>query len=315
MSVDTAGLMRGTTGPGAKIRWHANRFFLGRLRLAELLRARLTVFDAFGAPGDTLLSATVCRNVKRCFPNLLLNLITPNPELVARDPNIDETNAPESRLCVWSWYLDHITRKDPGSNVHEPIARALRIPDYEYRARVYLDDAERKEAAALLERNGLPVLAFNMLSKEPVKNWPPERWLEVIESLRGRFHLVHLGDGREPIIPGVQRFAGTLEMRQSMAVLSAADLHVGPDSFLMHAANGLGVPSVIIHGASRPPESLGYRGNINLAVKIPCGPCWIHESRGERCAHGLECLRKITAGEVRDAILRLARERNIIPAA
>lgn len=315
MSADIASLQRKTTGLVAKVRWHVNNILIENLWLPNLLRARLTIFDAFGAPGDTLLAAIVCHHVKQSYPHLRLNLLTPNPELVSRDPDIGEINRPESYLCLWHWYLDHIIHKDARSNVLEPAFKKLRIRNPEYRARVFLGEEELKAGAALIEKTGLPVLAFNTLSKEPVKNWPLESWLELVEKLRGRFELVHLGDDREPVVPGVQRFAGRLDMRQSMAVLAAARLHAGPDSFLMHAANGLGVPSVIIFGGSRTPDNLGYSENTNLLVKMPCGPCWIHESRGEHCEHGLECLHKITVAEVHDAILKLARARNIIPAA
>jgi ADP-heptose:LPS heptosyltransferase len=88
-------------------------------------------------------------------------------------------------------------------------------------------------------------------------------------------------------------------------VLAVARLHVGPDSFLMHAANGLGVPSVVIFGGSRTPENLGYRENTNLFVKLPCGPCWIHESQGGRCEHNMECMALITPEAVFAAVENL----------
>lgn len=312
MAADLKHLQRKTTGFGAKVRWHANNLLLRNLWLLDLLRARLTVFDAFGAPGDTLLAAIVCRNVKQSYPNLRLNLLTPNPELVRLDPCLDEINGRESYACIWSWYLDHVVQKNLRCNILEPVFKRLCFRGWEYRARVYLDDAELKAGASLIGKTALPVLAFNTLSKEPVKNWPLESWLALVEKLRGRFELVHVGDAREPEIPGVKRFAGRLDPRQSMALLAAARLHAGPDSFLMHAANGLGVPSVIIFGGSRTPDSLGYPDNINLFVEMPCGPCWIHENRGEHCAHGIECLKKISVDEVHQAILRLARNHHVL---
>lgn len=308
MSADLASLQRQTTGTAAAVRWHVNRFLTRNLRLLDLCGARLTVFDAFGAPGDTLLAAIVCRHVKQHYPRLRLNLLTPNPELVAHDPHIDEINQPESYVCFWQWYLDHVIHKESSVNILEPAFRHLCIPKPEYRARVFLTDEEKEAGRRILGGAGeLPLLAFNTLSKEPVKNWPLESWLSLLEKLRGQFELIHLGDGREPVVPGARRFAGKLGMRESMAVLAHAALHVGPDSFLMHAANGLDVRSVIIFGGSRPAESLGYPANINLFVKMPCGPCWIHESRGEHCVHNLECMARISAGEVYDAILSLAR--------
>lgn len=314
MSMDVQGLLWKGGGLRAAFRWHAGRALAARPWLLNLLRARLTIFDAFGAPGDTLLSATVCRNVKQSYPRIRLNLITPNPDLVEHDPNLDGINRPESYVCVWQSYLELIEHKDGRTNILQPVFRHLGMPGYDYHARVFLTDGEIAAAGKLLPGPGLPVFAFNTLSKEVVKNWPLDSWLAAIEKLRAHFTLVHLGDAREPEIPGVLRFAGRLKMRESMAMLAHARLYAGPDSFLMHAANGLGIPSVVIFGGSRTPENLGYKDNVNLFAKMPCGPCWIHESRGEKCAHGLECMQKISVADVCDAILRLARERHVLPA-
>jgi ADP-heptose:LPS heptosyltransferase len=91
-----------------------------------------------------------------------------------------------------------------------------------------------------------------------------------------------------------------------MAVLSHARAHVGPDSFLMHAANGLCVPAAIIFGGSRTPDNTGYSGNRNLYVPMTCGPCYIHQSRGQTCGYGVECMDRITVEQVYEAVLELA---------
>jgi ADP-heptose:LPS heptosyltransferase len=94
-----------------------------------------------------------------------------------------------------------------------------------------------------------------------------------------------------------------------MAVLAHMKAHVGPDSFLMHAANGLGIPSAIIFGGSRTAANAGYSSNIDFYVPMPCGPCYIHETRGERCAHGIECMNRVAVDEVYTAVLQLMEKR------
>ena len=304
MAVDLSNLLRRSGNLEAAVRWHVNNYLTSHPWLLNVLGAKLTVFDVFGGLGDTLLTAVVCRHLKLKYPRIRLNLLTVNPELVQCDPNVDEINQAESYACLWVWYLDHIQLKGGKSHVLAPTFQRLRIQVDDYRARVYLSEKEIEEGRLLLGPGTGPLLAFNTLSKEPVKNWPLELWLELTEKLSVHFQLVHLGNEEEPFIPSARRFAGWLSLRQSMAVLKQAQFYIGPDSFLMHAANGLNVPSVIIFGGSRSPENLGYRGNANLFVKMPCGPCWIHESRGERCAHKLECLWKISVSEVYSAIMQ-----------
>jgi ADP-heptose:LPS heptosyltransferase len=305
---DITPLRREDKGRAGAVRWKINHWLARRPWLLHLLGARMTVFDAFGAPGDTLLTGIVCRHLRQRFPRIRINCLTTNPELLRLDPNIDTLNEPETYLCLWHSYLDLIERKDRKQNVLRPTLDLLAIRNYEYRGQVFLSEEERTKAKRCLGESEKPILAFNTKSKEPVKNWPFRSWIALLDRLRQHFALVHLGDEKEPEVTGVRRFAGSLTMRESMAVLSYARLFVGPDSFLMHAANGLDVPSVIIFGGSRPPEAVGYSGNVNLFVEMPCGPCWIHENRGEKCNFDLNCLERISVDKVHEAIMRLSLE-------
>jgi ADP-heptose:LPS heptosyltransferase len=289
----------------AAIRWHLNEWLTRWPRLLNLLGARLTIFDAFGAPGDTLLTAIVCRHLKQRFPRIRLNCLTPNPELLLRDPHLDSINEPESYLCVWQWYPGLIERKDASENVLAATFRHLGFRAYEYRARVHLSEEELTRARQRLDPTVKPVLTFNTRSKEPVKNWPLASWSALLDRLRHDFDLVQLGDATEPEIAGVRRFAGQASLRESMALLACARLHVGPDSFLMHAANGLDVPAVILFGGSRTPANCGYLENLNLYVPMPCGPCWIHAKRGEVCAYDIECMKRISVEAVEQAARQL----------
>ena len=268
MPIDLTNLLRRNAGLQAAVRWQINNYLTRHPALLNLFQAKLTVFDVFGGLGDTLLTAIVCRHLKSNYPRVRLNILTPNPELIQHDPNVDEINQPESYVCLWVWYLDHIERKLGESHVLNPTFERLRIRFDNYRARVYLSEQEIEEGQALVGPSTRPLLAFNTLSKEPVKDWPLDSWLELLGKFSRHFELIHLGNDEEPLISSARRFAGRLSPRQSMAVLKQAQFYVGPDSFLMHAANGLEVPSVIIFGGSRTPENVGYSQNINLFVKM-----------------------------------------------
>ena len=55
---------------------------------------------------------------------------------------------------------------------------------------------------------------------------------------------------------GVKRFAGKLTMRESAAILAQADLHIGPDSLLMHMANGVDDPCRHPDGGLSPSRNV-----------------------------------------------------------
>jgi hypothetical protein len=305
MSVDLQPLWRKDRWPLAQIRWHLNRRISRYLGLLNLLGCRLTIFDAFQAPGDALLTGIVCRHVRGRYPRLRLNCLTLNPDLLARDPSLDEVNAPESFFCFHQWYPELVERKDATTNVLQPSFDRLGLRRYEYRAKVYLDPQERERAQERLQGLPRPLISVNMASKESVKTWPIDFWRQLLPGLLQLGTVIQLGDEREPRFEGVTRFAGKLSKRESMAVLSFASLHIGPDSFLMHAANGLDVPSVILFGGSRTPANLGYAANINLWTKIDCGPCWLHDSQGDHCPFEVKCMAMIAPETVLAAARKL----------
>ncbi len=301
---DISGLLRHDTGLSAKVRWHLNRWLLRHLGLMRR-GSWVTIYDSFGAPGDTLLTAIVCRHVAEQFPNVKINCITPNPGLLEKDPHIARLNGPETYVSLRHWYLELIENKQAEVNVLAESMRNVGIDKYDYRATVYLTDEERAEGLARLGETSKPIVSINTRSKEPVKHWPEERWRRLAARLSRSYDVVQLGDASELALDGVRSFAGRLGFRESMAVLSHAKAHVGPDSFLMHAANGLGVPSVILFGGSRSAKNAGYAANVNLYVPMPCGPCYIHQTRGETCSYGVECMNRITEDEVYDAVVKL----------
>jgi ADP-heptose:LPS heptosyltransferase len=282
-------------------RTRLSRWACSHLAWLDRRGARVTVRDLFSTPGDTLLTAIVCRHLKQRHPHLRLNVITKNPDLLRHDPHVAELNGPPGCFVIDFWYLDLQQRRDRATNVLAPVIAALDVGPLEYRAQVFLTAAERTAARARLAGLRPPFIAFNTLSAQPVKNWPLPKWITLLPDLARRGTLLHLGDHREPPLPGVTRFAGDLSLRESMAVLAECSLHLGPDSFLMHAANGLNVPSVIIFGGSRTPENLGYATNRNLFTELACSGCWLTGHPGSECPHDLACMAAITPAGVLQA--------------
>jgi ADP-heptose:LPS heptosyltransferase len=286
--------------------WHGNRLLLRNLWLLNFTGGRVTVVDQFSTPGDTLKAATISRIVKQRFPRLKLNLTTRNPDLVETDPAVDELNGPKGFCHVAFEYLGLVDSRGEEGNVLAGTLGQVGIRNYDYQARVHLRSEEIEAARKRLGPVRRPVVSINVMSKELVKVWGLDSWRELVERLRMDFTLVQIGDGKEPVFPGVLSFAGKLTKRESMAMIAMARVHVGPDSFLMHAANGLDVPSVIIYGGSRPAGCLGYLGNRNLYVHLECSPCWLHTTKGENCTHEMKCMRMISVDQVHAAVLELA---------
>jgi ADP-heptose:LPS heptosyltransferase len=285
-----------------KLRWHGNEFLIRRPQLLNFLGLAITVEDVFGTPGDTLLCGIICRELKRHYPRVRINCITPNPSLLDHDPDIEWLNAAPTFCSIKFWYLGLVERRDRVTNVLKPTLDTLGIHSYLYQSRIYLTREEIGHAKSMVAHLRQPIVSVNVMSRQKVKVWPVQNWRTVIAQLARIATVVQLGDDTEPELEGAIRLAGKLSLRESAAVLSQAQLHIGPDSFLMHAANGVGVPAVIIYGGSRPPGCLGYPANINLSVNIECSPCWLHDSRGDCCPYEIKCMQMITPEAVFAAV-------------
>jgi ADP-heptose:LPS heptosyltransferase len=284
---------------------------LENLELLNQMGVRFNIRDLYGAPGDTLLAANVARQLKERWPRLKINFITKNPDLVQHDPNLTEINSPPGTFGVDFWYYDLQTRKDTKTNLLAPTFAALGLKNAKYQGRFYLTETERAAAREKLKDVARPRIAISTLSAQPVKNWSLAQWRELTPELAKRGALVQLGDGREPEFSGLTSFAGKLSRRESLAVMGECDLFVGPVTFLMHGANGLDVPAVVIFGGSHTPANAGYADNINLFADLPCSGCWLSGNPGSECPHDLACMAAITPTMVLAAVDEmLARPRN-----
>ena len=283
----------------SKYRWFKNsrlRFVLDTLNKQKKW---LTIVDRLGAPGDALITANVIRCLKKVFPKLKINCVTPHPDLICFDPNMDSINQPETFYSFDSSYWELIIRKEKHENVVKHNLSKLGVENYEYKSIFYLSEEEKKWAQRKRDElsTNKPILAICTKSKEPVKNWPTEQWAKLIPELLPNYLIIQLGDKNEPKFEGVTKYAGELNMRESAAILSQSDHFIGPDSLLMHMANGLEIPSTIIFGGSRPVGCFGYEQNNNLINTPECSPCWIHEGY-ETCHHNLKCLSEITPAQI-----------------
>jgi ADP-heptose:LPS heptosyltransferase len=296
--------------PVRKVRIFFNQFLLSHPSLVAYTTRRITVIDAFGTPGDTILTATVCRNLKAILPGLQINCITPNPELLIHDPSISELNGPRSLPTLKFWYLDLIAEKCHNRHLLSGTMNQLGIKQYDKQARFYLDAEEISAARRFCcDHVGRPFITINVQSREQVKTWPTAAWQLLLNYISRDFPdlaIVQLGTESEPDFgESVIRLAGKLPIRNSVAVQSLAALHIGCVSFLMHSANGVGVPSVIIYGGRETPDNSGYDMNENLYSNLPCSPCWLHDSCGDQCPHDLHCMQVITAEQVLASVRKI----------
>lgn len=258
----------------SKYRWWRNSKLSDKLPKLNSKRKWITVINRLGARGDTLITANVIRCIKTQYPNIKVNCITPYPELIEHDPIIDSINKPETFYSFDSSYFELIVRNEENENIVAHNLKRLGIEDYQYKSNFHLLNKEVEWAKRIFSKYPKPPIAISAKSKDEVKNWPVRHWIKTVSQIEDQFTIIQLGDDSEPVFDHVIRFAGKCSMRESAALLSQCKLFVGPDSLLMHIANGLNIKSVIIFGDGRPVNCLGYPDNINVSLSRKSGHSW-----------------------------------------
>jgi ADP-heptose:LPS heptosyltransferase/SAM-dependent methyltransferase len=123
------------------------------------------------------------------------------------------------------------------------------------------------------------------------KNWPHERWEEVIAKCP-EIPFFQIGSGLDKKLIGADhRFMGP-PLDRSIDLMAHAALHVGVDSWTNHLTNirwnrkGDGfTPAVILWGSTQA-SAAGYPRNTNISLGLPCQPCFREDPKISRMPRG-----------------------------
>lgn len=152
------------------------------------------------------------------------------------------------------------------------------------------------------------------------KRWLPERFAEaavtVAKQRNASVAVFGTNDERdvcETVCAHVEaegaacrEFAGATTLSQFIEYAAACDVYLTNDSGPMHIASALGVPTVVIFGAT-DETATGPTGSWTRVVRerVPCSPCLKRE-----CPIDHPCMRKVEARRVAETALRLLESRN-----
>lgn len=135
--------------------------------------------------------------------------------------------------------------------------------------------AWRREFYAALDR---PAAALVIATSKPEKDWPPERWAEVVDALHERH-------GLQPVLVGgrserelaaerviMERARHTpvsalgSGLRRLVGILDGAALAIAPDTGPLHIAVALNRPVISMLGYTNPKRSGPYRRFLDLMI-------------------------------------------------
>jgi ADP-heptose:LPS heptosyltransferase len=180
-----------------------------------------------------------------------------------------------------------------------------------------ISDAARQGALVALATfhfDDSPLVIVHAGPSSKVRQWPREHWTQLIQGLNqsGYKNIIQLGaragsyagaDVAETApLPGVFSLMEQLSLEQSIALISLADLYVGIDSGLLHAAASVRTPAVGIWG----PTSAHFRLSVDerkysVTSTVACQGCHhrmprLHWETG--CPHEIKCMKEVSPEKV-----------------
>jgi hypothetical protein len=153
-----------------------------------------------------------------------------------------------------------------------------------------------EEALAATWRASGPFVLLEPFIKEgapPSKQWPVDRFAETAQLLASDIPVYQIAAPGRPALPDIPQIV-TGTFREALAVLSAADLYVGPEGGLHHASAAMQTDAVVVFGGFVSPLTTGYDFHINLTggAEGGCG------TRFDLCLHCKKALEAITPSDV-----------------
>jgi ADP-heptose:LPS heptosyltransferase len=122
-------------------------------------------------------------------------------------------------------------------------------------------------------------VAIHCVSSDPVKDWPADKWRDLITQILAVQGVAIVEVGTRPLVvthdgPRVRNLCGKLSMLDTAEVIRRADVFIGIDSGPAHLANAVSTPGVVLLGAykhfrSYMPYSGGYAtGETATVIRI-----------------------------------------------
>lgn len=174
--------------------------------------------------------------------------------------------------------------------------------------------------ARLEKTSAGPLILIHAGPTWPVKQWPDASWSALVRELKSRgfeniFQLgvgaqnyANLGAADAGTVAGAVSLVGKLSLEESLALISQADLLIGIDSGLLHAAVSFRVPAVGIWGATSPKFLFAESESRGFVVSaVDCQGCHhrvprLHHTTG--CPFDIRCLKSLEVSEVLRACLK-----------
>jgi len=295
----------------------------GRLQYFEnLVEGKSKMIECYrqGALGDCLMTTAALRGLKKKYPGCFIRYVTHphSAQILEGNKYIDELVLEPKNEFTEKIYFSYPDKDSllgderyPDKPLNRHIVKIFNecagLPDNSMEMECTLSEEEEKVGRSLRYQYKKYLTIHIKSGWSSYKDWYNDRWELVVEKLFRRGYVtVQVGHKDDFLLRNTIDFRGHT-VKEAVAAIKYADVHMGIDSFTNHVSATVSAPSVILFGSTSPTGS-GYDQNINIYKNLPCQPCYREYRSKDPCPHEKKCMNMITVDEVLKAVFKQLEE-------
>ncbi len=233
-------------------------------------------FRVRGGLGDDFAMTALAREAKREMPDELIRIVQPRrPEIWDNNPHVNHGNKDNGQLVEV-----RIQMNEDKGNIAFSYGLQAGIEMKNTTPEIFLSESEIQWGILkVLKLEGIkPIIAIDTGANWAARRWEESRWVLLGERLQKWANVVevgvpgkdHYGFPRHQNIPTAHQLLN-LSIRESAAVIAAADLYIGNDSGCFHLASATGTQTILLCGV-KGKTAIAYEKTIAIEGSKPCAP-------------------------------------------
>lgn len=206
------------------------------------------------AHGDVLLTTPIVRRLHELHPLSPIYIETLTPAIYAKNPHVVRADRkinplPNAQIID----LNGCYESHPDRHILESYAKKAGLEMPLPPTELYLGDADCARALELIPESEFHWAALHCgPSTWKSKEWPYERWTELIAALkRANFKIVLVGSAG-PHYDVDLDMRGRTTIHEMAALIQRAKVFIGLDSLPLHCAEAVGTPTIGLFGVTDP---------------------------------------------------------------
>ena len=253
------------------------------------LKEKFVIWHIEGGLGKNISATSLVEDLSKKFSDRKLIMVVSYPEIFLNNPFIHRVY----RIGTTQYfYDDYIKDKDTIIFRQEPYHQSDHIRQKKHVIENWCDilEIEYKEQLPKFYPNALQkTLVSAYMRQKPVMliqtnggglnstfgySWsrdiPFYISLAIAEKYSNDYHIIQVTKPNSPLIPNVEHITQQTSNFEQLSILAASEKRILIDSFMQHAAAGMGLPSTVLW-VGTSPINYGYKMHKNIIANPPSG--------------------------------------------